>query len=92
MTPFTLNEMVWIRVNLAQGYTVARLCALTLSHTRHEIIEAIDACRRNPDAETSMLHVNRVLRLQASGVALVNGKPAHLVMGPWDRQHPAPQP
>lgn len=90
MGAFTHNTLLWIRVRRQEGYTVQRLCDINPQHTRDEIIEAIDALRRNETITGAQRHVNHVLALQAAGEPLINGNPQTSVARNWFTPRPTP--
>lgn len=76
MNLFTLQEIQALRVMMKPPRVpMAYVVAAFWRHTRDELVEAIDALHRHPANESALGHVNQVLRHQAAGVKLVNGRP-----------------
>lgn len=91
MAAFTKDDLLWLSVYRDQRYPMARICDLLPTHTRDEVVEAIDALLRCESIEGAMRWVNHVLALQASNVPLINGNPQTVVARMWAHQRVAPQ-
>lgn len=81
MNPFTIREITVLRLMLRPPATrMMQICeCFTYSHTRDEIVEAIDAIRRCQHDAQAATRVNQVLAMQEVGEPLINGMPQHQV-------------
>lgn len=76
MIHFSRGEVASIRHARRSRWPVESICDQFPHHSREEIIEAIDAIIRFDGDDDAMQQANHVLRLQASGIQLINGRPA----------------
>lgn len=76
MTRWTHGEVAGVRAMLDYEWSMTAICTLYSFKPRDEIVEAIDALRRNTSVVAAMAHLNSVLTLQDGDFPLINGKPA----------------
>lgn len=90
MTAFSHGELSTIQWALDNRMKMRTLCHMFWdNHSRDELVEAIDALRRNDSITGAMRHVNHVLALQSVGEPLINGNPQNAVARNWSAWRPA---
>ena len=82
MTDFTLKEIRALRAMLMPPATRMReiVHAFSAYHTRDEVVEATDACRRHWTDQAALTHVNAILIAQERGEPLINGRLSRRVL------------
>lgn len=72
---FEVHEMGHIRKMRFRRRPMALICArFEDTHTRDQVVEAIDATIRYQDDKAAAKHVNYVMRRQKAGFQLINGR------------------